>query len=61
MPVLLAPPEEMIWSKAFVCERERYDGADVNHLLRACGRQMDWQRLLAALRPVLGGAALPPA
>ena len=37
--VLLAPPEEMIWSKGFVLERERYDGADVNHLLRACGRR----------------------
>src|SRR3954465_9396809 len=27
--VLLCPPVEMIWSKAFVMERERYDGADV--------------------------------
>ena len=47
VPVLLAPPEEMIWSKAYVCERERYDGNDVAHLLRARGRQMNWQRLLA--------------
>jgi hypothetical protein len=44
--VLLAPPEEMIWSKAFVLERERYDGADVNHLLRATGDELDWDRLL---------------
>jgi hypothetical protein len=44
--VLLAPPEEMIWSKAFVLERERYDGADVNHLLRAVGGELDWGRLL---------------
>jgi hypothetical protein len=44
--VLLAPPEEIIWSKAFVLERERYDGADVNHLLRACGEELDWDRLL---------------
>ncbi len=44
--VLLAPPEEMIWSKAFVLERERYDGADVNHLLRAVGEELDWDRLL---------------
>ncbi len=47
LEVLLAPPEEMIWSKSFVLERERYDGADVNHLLRACGRDLDWGRLLA--------------
>ncbi len=26
VPVLLAPPEEIVWSKAYVCERERYDG-----------------------------------
>jgi hypothetical protein len=45
--VLLAPPEEMIWSKAFVLERERFDGHDVNHLLRACGGELDWDRLLA--------------
>ncbi len=44
--VLLAPPEEMIWSKSFVLERERYDGADVNHLFHACGATMDWERLL---------------
>jgi Uncharacterised nucleotidyltransferase len=43
---LLSPPEEMIWSKAFVLERERYDGADVNHLLRALGEELDWDRLL---------------
>jgi hypothetical protein len=35
MPLQLAPPEEMIWSKAFILERERYDGADVTHLLGA--------------------------
>lgn len=40
------PVEEMIWSKAFVMERERYDGADISHLLRARGDRLDWQRLL---------------
>ena len=43
----LCPPEELIWSKAFVLERERYDGADVAHLLREAGRTLDWRRLLA--------------
>jgi len=37
----------MIWSKSFVLERERYDGADVNHLLLACGEELDWGRLLS--------------
>jgi hypothetical protein len=43
--VLLTPAEEMIWSKAFVMERERCDATDVLHLLRGA-RQLDWQRLL---------------
>jgi len=36
----------MIWSKAFIMERERCDGADVAHLLLAHGARIDWQRLL---------------
>jgi hypothetical protein len=46
LPVRLCPPEEMIWSKAFVKERERYDGADVAHILQAWGAQLAWPRLL---------------
>ena len=46
VPVRLIPAEEMIWSKAFVMERERYDGADVAHILRACAETLDWPRLL---------------
>jgi hypothetical protein len=46
IPVRLCPPEEMIWSKAFIQERERYDGADIAHVLRALGTQLGWPRLL---------------
>jgi len=46
LPVHFCPPEEIIWSKAFVMERERYDGADIAHLLLVCGKHLDWQRLL---------------
>lgn len=46
VPTVLAPPEEMIWSKAFVCERERYDGNDVSNLIRAVGHEMSWERLI---------------
>ncbi|HEY9881396.1 MAG TPA: hypothetical protein V6D29_23265 [Leptolyngbyaceae cyanobacterium] len=46
IPVLLCAPEEMIWSKGFVMSRDRYDGADVAHLILACGDQLDWERLL---------------
>jgi hypothetical protein len=44
--VRLIPAEEMIWSKAFIMERERYDGADVAHILRASAESLDWPRLL---------------
>jgi hypothetical protein len=46
VPVKIAPPEETIWSKAFVMERERYDGADVSHLILALGERLDWPRLI---------------
>lgn len=46
MPVRIAPPEELIWQKAFVMERERFDGADITHLIRSCADSLDWQRLL---------------
>lgn len=43
----LCPPEETIWSKAFTMERERYDGADILHILLALGPTLDWDRLVA--------------
>lgn len=42
----LAPAEEIIWSKAFVMERERFDGADVLHLILRRGIALDWPRIL---------------
>jgi hypothetical protein len=51
LPILTAPPEEIIWSKAFVCERERFDGADINQLILARGKQMDWHHLLMRFEP----------
>jgi hypothetical protein len=46
-PVTLMPVEEMIWSKAFLMERERFDGADVLHLIRARQDDINWPRLLS--------------
>lgn len=37
--------EEMIASKLFVTRRERFDGADIAHLFRACSASLDWDRL----------------
>jgi hypothetical protein len=46
-PAPLCAAEDIIWSKAFIQERDRFDGADVAHLIRARGRDLDWRRLLA--------------
>src|ERR1700735_5329796 len=46
VPCKILALEEMIASKAFVSRRERFDGSDVVHLIRACGPQIDWNRLL---------------
>ena len=43
----LIPIEEMVWSKGFIMERERFDGADVLHLLRAAQGRIDVDRILA--------------
>jgi hypothetical protein len=51
VPVKLIPAEENLWSKAFVMERERFDGADVAHLILATGRDLDWDRLLRRFGP----------
>jgi hypothetical protein len=47
MPVKIAPIEEFLWQKAFVMERERFDGADIMHLMRHCAEMIDWERTLA--------------
>ncbi len=39
-------PEELIWSKAGLMDRERYDGNNVLHLLQAEATELDWPRLL---------------
>lgn len=44
--VKLIPAEEMIWSKGLIMERERFDGADVAHLIKNVGKKLDWRRLL---------------
>lgn len=43
---LIAPAEEQMWMRAFVNERERFDGADFNHLLLRASPQLDWGRLM---------------
>lgn len=49
--VQVVPAEEMVWSKSFVQERERYDGADIHHILRATSDTLDWERLVSRFGP----------
>jgi hypothetical protein len=51
VPAKLVPAEEILWSKSFIMERERYDGADVAHLLLHRARELDWDRLLDRFGP----------
>lgn len=51
MSVAICPVEEIIWSKAYIMERERFDGADIAHLLLARGDSLDWPRLLRRFGP----------
>ena len=46
VPVQLTPPTEMIWSKALLQNRHRYDGADIAHLILRQADRIDWRRLL---------------
>jgi hypothetical protein len=47
LEVPVVPPTELVWSKLFVQDRQRYDGADVAHVILKQGRSIDWRRLLA--------------
>lgn len=46
IPVSICPAEELMWSKAFIMERERYDGADVIHIMHTRGPQLNWTRIM---------------
>ncbi len=38
--------EELLASKLFVVRRERFDGADIAHIIYATGGHLDWSRIL---------------
>jgi hypothetical protein len=47
--VRLVPPEELIVPKMYLMERERFDGADVLHVLRLQAQTLDWRRVWARM------------
>jgi hypothetical protein len=46
IPVSYIGPEEFIWCKIFVQNRERYDAADINHMILKRGKKLNWKQLL---------------
>jgi hypothetical protein len=51
VPVKHCAPEEMIWMKAYIMERERFDGADIAHIIRCCAAETDWPHLVRRFGP----------
>lgn len=49
IPCRILGVEECLATKCFVAFRERFDGADVVHLIRCCGRTLDWDRVLTLM------------
>ena len=47
----ITPPTEFIWSKVFIQDRYRFDGADVNHVILKMSDQIEWKRLLSYMEP----------
>ena len=46
VPSRVLAAEELIASKLFVTRRERFDGADICHVIYATRGRLDWQRIL---------------
>ena len=47
----ITPPTELIWSKMFIQDRYRYDGADIAHVILKKHDEIDWPRLLRYMEP----------
>jgi hypothetical protein len=47
--VKIASVTDLIWSKVFIQNRERYDGADVAHLILLRHQEINWERLLCSM------------
>ncbi len=45
----LLPPEETLWTKLYVMQRERCDWPDALNMLYVVGPQLDWMRLLESV------------
>ncbi|HTL17128.1 MAG TPA: nucleotidyltransferase family protein [Patescibacteria group bacterium] len=56
--LLIVPPEELMWCKLYIMQRDHCDWTDVFNLLYAVGPQLDWRHLIWRLeedKPLLKG------
>jgi len=51
MRVHIVGPTELVWTKCFIQLHDRYEGADVAHLILKAHEEIDWRRLLSAMEP----------
>ena len=49
VPTRILAPEETIATKVYIANRDRFDGADILHIIRALRGEVDWQRLIDLL------------
>lgn len=49
--VQIIPVEELVWGKLYVQNRERFDGADLNHIFISYGKNINWERLYKLIDP----------
>jgi hypothetical protein len=52
------PPEELMWSKLYVLQRDRCDWPDIMNLMYAAGPTLDWRHLLGRVaedKPLVKG------
>jgi hypothetical protein len=49
LSVRVLAPEELIASKIFVTRRERFDGADICHVIYGTKGKFNWQRLISLI------------
>lgn len=54
----VVPPEELLWCKLYVMQRDRCDWPDVMNLVHSVGDELDWEHLVHRLEgdvPLLAG------
>jgi hypothetical protein len=44
--LLLVPPEELLWCKLYIIQRDRCDWTDIFNLVHEHGQQINWRRLI---------------